>query len=259
MSISAIQTFKNRRNYRTIDYWSVDSAGLRFAGPTSLAGLKYWMDARTLSGVGSGGAVTSIPDSSGIHSNNTGTGGTYQPTGLSSNPSLRFAGGGAYSMTVADLPNGNSAWTMMTVISRGTPDLMEAWGWGDNSGSGRRVAVFNQSGVYYTESIGAPNGGLWPASTPLVLTATYPGTTMSGVQHYVNGTAATMASSAPTAVLILQATANMTIGAIPGATGSNRFSGDIGQLVVYNSALNSVDRIALEKWFCALYGITWIG
>jgi hypothetical protein len=248
LSLSEQQTVEQYLNNK---YFSADTTA-----PDSIPGLQLWLDASQVVGVDSGAAVSSWPDNSSAGHDATQSSSTnqptYQPTALNGQPALRFDGVDDYLAVNGAMVSGNQGRTVIwvgrpTVVgNRGVIDL------GNGATTGGAFMVTPEYGVRVS-------GGnrLWSTAasttTPSIGVMSFSGTSTSDVSMWLNGTALSVAS---TAVATVQTSGAGTVGAWTlSPAGSNNFAGDLAEILVYDRALSTAERLELEQHLTAKYGL----
>ena len=80
------------------------------------------------------------------------------------------------------------------------------------------------------------------------------GTAANRIKHRINGGAAAGSNTFTGTLSTANSKGSFTIGAI--GDGTQPFSGNIGELILYNSALSNTDRALVENYLIAKWGIT---
>lgn len=127
----------------------------------------------------------------------------------------------------------------------------ELFGWGDNSGGGRRYGAwfaFNSAtqGRYGVENLGAGTVGssLLNTNTWYISSQILPGTSLPALTQWINGASQAMTNiGSPAAMSIIAG--EFAIGTIPTAN-TQGHNGDIQELIYFSSALTATDRQYIE-------------
>jgi hypothetical protein len=225
---------------------TVPGFGAQVFSPASIAGLSLWLRADLISGVSDGGPVASWNDLSGNARNATQGTGSKQPlliyNQINGKKIVRFD-------AVDDalvLPALVTTSASVFVVTKATPGSSAAYSPFIITES-LRICVKLGSGTDWGTFVGADlsAGETLVFATPaLVEMTSTPGATFlyrDGVQKATTSGASTGAAT----------------GSIGDETGVSRFlSGDIAEIVVYNSVLSASDRLLVEKYLGQSYGIT---
>jgi hypothetical protein len=136
----------------------------------------------------------------------------------------------------------------------------ELFGWGNNSGGGRRYgAWFDRSsatqGRYGVENQGAGTVGssLLNTNTWYISSQILPGTSLPTLTQWINGTSQTMTNIGTPAAMNITA-GEFAIGTIPTAN-TQGHNGDIQELIYFSSALSATDRQYIEYGQSQYYNI----
>jgi len=231
--------------------------GLRLARtPRSVRGLRMWLDASQISGLGEGAAVALWPDQSGLGNNSTQSDPTRQPTyhtnGAGGRPVVRFDGvddildAGELSLytegqTVFVVARSAGAQNQV-LVAQHAGSLNGSWYFADTP-QGLRYMIINDQNVRVDDVVPArvvDDLGVW--------TARYDGQTL---RIFANGVP--VGSPAPQSGPIKDDNRHVYIGNYAGPGWS--FSGDISQVVVFDRALGTADRLAVESYLAGHCGI----
>ncbi len=137
----------------------------------------------------------------------------------------------------------------------------ELFGWGNNSGGGRRYGAwfaFNSAsqGRYGVENLGAVTVGssLLNTNTWYISSQILPGTSLPALTQWINGASQAMTNiGTPAAMNIIAG--EFAIGTIPAAN-TQGHNGDIQELIYFSSALSATERQYIEYGQSAYYGIS---
>lgn len=137
----------------------------------------------------------------------------------------------------------------------------ELFGWGNNSGGGRRYGGwFDRSsatqGRYGVENLGAGtvgsillNTNVWYISSQIL-----PGSSLPALTQWINGTSQAMTNIGTPAAMNITA-GEFAIGTIPTANVQGH-NGDIQELIYFSTALSATDRQYIEYGQSVYYGIS---
>lgn len=228
--------------------------------PGAFPGLALWLDAKQITGLASGGTLTTWVDVSGAGHHATqatlASRPTYQAAAVNGQPGVRFDGSNDYLNLAGTVISGSQARTVLVVArptsggNRGFVDL------GNGSTTGRGFMLSPEYGVRV-------NGGnsLWNPAATLGTSALFivqlNGTTTNTLSGWLDGAALNVTSQTSTTVTT---TGSGIVGgwaATP--VGSTSYSGDIAEIVVYNRALSVAERQSLEQYLTGKYGLVWHG
>lgn len=137
----------------------------------------------------------------------------------------------------------------------------ELFGWGNNSGGGRRYGAwfaFNSAtqGRYGVENLGAGTVGssLLNTNTWYISSQILPGTSLPALTQWINGASQVMTNIGSPAAMNITA-GEFAIGTIPTAN-TQGHNGDIQEIIYFSSALSSTDRQYIEYGQSVYYGIS---
>jgi hypothetical protein len=220
--------------------------------PTDITGLKLWLKADSLA-LSDGAAVTSWTDSSGLGNHAvTGDAPTFKTNIVNGLPIVRFNGSSNYLDSPASASL--SALTVFVVAKRsasaGTYTMVGA----HTSGGGLQFRMES------SDSLGLLNEGIASIGTssgtvsPSVFNLLHADLTNASAYHFfINNVAAgnsTTGVSLSTGQLIR-------IGMTDSST--ERMNGDIAEIVLYDSVLNSTDRTAIAGYLLGKYALAGYG
>ncbi len=226
--------------------------------------LKLWL--RADSGVTTNGSnVTTWSDQSG-NGNDASQGSTAdQPTLVSSSingqPAVQFAND---ILSGTDILVSDNAATCYTVVkpsslSSGFNIVWSKWADGSPNAFKFHFAVHNAKVSLFTSPDGSTTSSETIGGSSLVTGNAYvlgsDVSTTAGTQHvYFNGVSAVATTSGITSLATLNQVYSVG-GKLGTNTSSNRFVGDIAEVVVYNTALNIAQRTLVANYLGAKYGI----
>lgn len=208
--------------------------------PTQIAGLKLWLKASTIN-LTDGTAVSSWADSSGLGNNVSQATGAQQPiykTGIvNGKPIVRFDGvndllsgsdlGLSQPFTVCCVVKASSGGIFQDIVDQGVPSATV-----HNSNNFAMYAGNTVDGS--TNIIGAFH-------------------TFIGIYNGASSTGYTNGNSDISGDVGAFNTSGLTIGNNAGATSS--FTGDIAEVLIYNSALSSTNRSNIQSYLKTTYGL----
>jgi hypothetical protein len=226
--------------------------------PQEVAGLKLWLKADALTGLGDGDPVSTWTDSSGGGNHATGSGASrpaYRTGVLAGAPVLRFDGADDR-LALPNLLAGASAATALFVCrvvndppaltARTAPPLAN---FGNNGFSADHYpftdgVIYHDFGSNARKTVGDPAASLASWHVAAFRSAA------NDWKAWLNGS-------------LLFATASNTVGfgtapnlgAAEGLNGPFFFDGDLAEVVVYNAALSDDDRQRVERYLGGKYGI----
>lgn len=229
-------------------FQSTNDAGLNLFFPTSVAGLKIWFSADSITGLANADTVATWPDMSGNGNNAVQANSSLRPTfrtgvfnGL---PVVRFGGTGGN--LVAPVPTTSLQYTMLLVCtlsntSGGYNGGLSSYNGTSGNGYGFNVLTSNAQGYHGGVAVGS-------TATPLNTTAlnVYALRRSGGTTTmFMNGVSQGTYSSTP-----LTPTTGFYVGA---ADLAYRFLGDIAETMLYDNAislgeLTSITGSLKTKW-----------
>lgn len=233
--------------------------------PTDVGGLQLWFDADAISGLADGDSVSQWDDLSGTDRHATQATSSRQPTykaGIQNGrPIVRFDGGDAIQTAATQVVGADGTWSAFAVARRtggsGVGSIVHhdntrtvatyvrvAQMLRSNSGSLESIA-FNSSVSAFTDSAGAHGSGFFVGSAVHSTTQ---------IEAFVNGTSNGATSTSGTAEVD---TTHVALGAaVDGGQGPTAFlTGDIAEVIIYDSALSSTDRASVESYLSAKWGV----
>jgi hypothetical protein len=228
--------------------------------PTTIAGLKLWLKADSLA-LADGAAVATWPDQSGNGNNFAQGTGANQPIFktaiVNSKPVVRFDGINDLLVCTASLIGTSSSfYTVIAVcnlasISAGPHNYFSSGVAGLNYSVQLRRDTSNLSYYHNDGGSGVPAQETGGVATGVwnVISADWNG---SNIHLWRNGTLkATVGSTTQ-----LGFGTNNAVGAFDPAISGQYWDGDIAEVLIYNSALSATDRVNVENYLGAKYGIT---
>lgn len=233
------------------------------AAALPVTGAVLWLDASQITGLSDGAAITTWPDMSGNGYNATQTGAstlkpTYKTSILNGKPVARFDGGDWLALT--DTLTITSLSVFVVWKSAGTNGRMV-----DMRGTGANGAAIGwhikQSNPINNEIITFDNGAgafrqlqnVTPSTTDFhIYAGTYsagiPGLWLDGVPTGTLVSVGTMGSISTTKLLHIGTNVN--------GQSTQFYTGDIAEIILYDSALGTTDRQATQTYLGTKYGIT---
>jgi len=230
--------------------------------PNLLNGLVIWFKANAIAGHNDGDTLATWSDSSPNGFDGTGSGATnpvYKTSIINGLPVVRFSGGNGFQLGTAgaaetsfDTPN-NTLFAVAkrtsgtTIIAKNTTSV------GTNDVH-RRKLQFDLGGSNFSYTSGSDSVGTTSLSATTSIFNIYAIVTRSDTDHdlVLNGAVTNFTdqlyddSYNSTQVEIAQAFSN----------GAERLTGDIAEIIVYNRALLSAERIAIEDYLSNKYAIS---
>jgi hypothetical protein len=238
--------------------------------PPIATGLRLWFDASQITGLSDGNAVVQWNDVSG-HSNHAaqGTSGsrpTYRANVVNGRPVVRFDGGDQLAISNSDaleLTNNRASLTIFTVASLTSVDgtVRNIVFFSTGAGSGlTRVKVGQRSGPTWSvsgrrldaDSLANILGGT--ASTGFKQLSAWVDWANSDASLYLNGSSIASTTSWLTSGNT-QATNSVAVTIGDAGGGGEAWVGDIAEILVYDTALNSTDRQTVEDYLSDKYGL----
>ena len=231
--------------------------GLRLArNPRSVRGLRMWLDANQFAGLGDGAPVAAWPDQSGLGSDATQSDATRRPTfranAVNGRPAVRFDGVddvldagelGLYTegQTVFVVARTNAAQNQV-LVGQHAGALNGSWYFAETSG-GLRYTIINSADVRVDNDVpeqAAGDFGVWVAR--------YDG---SALRIFANGMP--VGRPAEQSGAIKDDNRHVYVGSYAGPGWT--FSGDIAEVLVYDRALGTTERLAIEAYLARHCGI----
>jgi hypothetical protein len=214
--------------------------------PSSITGLRTWLKADGLS-LSDNDNVTSWADASGNSNNYSGSSvfPVFKTNIINGKPVVRFNGTQAQFTGPGNFLSANP-YTLLAVFSCASFSSYRAlFSVYTSDTDGMELFTFPSGNVY---------GGNWDGQTSF---GGLSANTFYAVSLTSNGSA-TQLYNANSAVGTPGITRFSTFSAVPrlgSRNGNFIFSGDIAELLIYNSALGSTDRASLQSYFTSKYGI----
>lgn len=222
--------------------------------PQTVPNLVLWLDASQVTGLTDGAAVSAWPDASGRAHHATQASAanrpTYRSAALSGKAAMRFDGSDDYLRIAGTIVGGTQARTVFFVAR---PDVVGNKGVVD-LGNGTTLGA----GFLVTPEYGVRvNGGsrLWLPSastqTMQIGVLQFTGTTTNGISLWINGT---LRSPSSTIAATIQTSGSGSVGTwTAGPIGNNNFDGDIAEIIVYDRALSTTERQAVQQYLDTKY------
>lgn len=234
--------------------------------PTDISGLKFWVKADQIGGLSDGDPVSTWSDQSGV-SNDVTASSTARPLykiGIQNGkPILRFDGSndamakasfsgidGLSGMTIFIVVKQTSLATNNIYLSKWNYNTQGSFAWQTGS-------VTNTEMTAYVANAVNDVGGNNTSSTDAGLTANFfllemvydgsQGTAANRVKFYKNTTALTMSMTGTLPTALTTSTADFVLGSFTGSL-TRYFTGDMGEVLVYNSTLSGTDRAKVEAY-----------
>lgn len=231
--------------------------------PTDISGLALWLDASQITGLVDGDPVPSWTDLAGTNHAAQATSAArpvYKTSIVNSRPVVRFDGVDDQLQTPAFAFYTGGQYTLVAVtkLNAGT-ETRHVLNSDNNGGTGPRIFQFRLAGPDL-QFIGFSNNNNTNASDTQPATRTN-WNVLSGirrasnVQAYTNGASngATALSGTPTGNPRSIAIGNQVI---YGQAGNAYLSGDVAEVIVYNTALSDTDHASVVAYLGDKYGIT---
>jgi len=229
--------------------------------PTSITGCSLWLDAAdsTTLTFSSGSNVSTWRDKSGNTANSTASasGLIYTGNAINSNNAILFPGNSTYAYLSGSLTNPNpniSIFLVVTAIS-GITQWARLFGFGGSSDYntiGNMTIDWNATtpgGINIERNqIIYPTVGPVAYSTPFITSSVISGTSVLG---YINGSNTLTGTTTSTNFTFTQ----YQVGSYTGFAGYT-WSGYIGEVLVYNSALTTTQRQTVESYLAQKWGLT---
>ena len=221
--------------------------------PSNIAGLYTWFDATKISGLSDGALVTQWNDESGTAKHGVQADSTKQPTykvaGINSKASIEFIGGKLLDVTNG-LPSGaGSSFTILSVqISTDTTGYRNIYSANANLTGSKAFLTYNGKPSIFTGTGSLQSATNVPSGT-FVMSATHDGST-NAQNLYTNGSNVITGTATEDSLV-----ADAQIGGFNKET-TNNWKGQIGEIIVYNSALSDADRKQVEQYLADKWGVT---
>ena len=223
-----------------------------FSSPTDISGLQLWLDANDTNTItlNAGTTVSSWNDKSGNGYHASQSTATNQPTytysALNSKNVVRFDGGDE--LTALDsVVTGSTNRTVFVVFNSTGGGTRYGVTLGDSTSTGQSFGISQEIGVRVNSGYRT-----WTTavdSTHAIVTIVLDGTSTTDLSAWKNG-------SSLTTNLTSARTLNTAAGFIVGnGTAGGELSGDVAEIIVYNSALSTSDRESVESYLSSKWGI----
>lgn len=244
--------------------------------PTDISGLKFWVKADSLA-LSDNDPVSSWTDSSGLGNHATqGTGGaqpTYKTNIQNGLPVIRFDGAGDW-LEVSDtsIIGGNSGISVFIVFKQAvnnvTKALLTKW---DYQTEGCFMATtylgtIGQIEMFVANATNDAGGNnqyttdIYPTDDYSVnfytISIVYDGTQAAGdkIKFYLDGALKSSNTNGTVPASLTSANSTLKVGRAGGVI-DWFFNGDIGEVVLYDSALSNPDRTAVEDYLTTKWGL----
>jgi hypothetical protein len=214
--------------------------------------LRYWIDAgKSVTGTA---PVTGWNDLSGYNITNTVIGSPQLVASvLNGAPVVRFHGPGDQINTNLSINSG--IFPNLTLVAVYTPSMTNSGGvFGEDNGGWDRF-MLDASGLPSLVSNG--NGptynipGIYPVGSPVITSIIYQQNVTNGTTVNANGTT----ESTITTTANPQTSNNFGVASIGDGNTGRDFNGDIAEMMVFGTNLNSVQRIIIDNYLSSKYGI----
>ena len=225
--------------------------------PSDIAGLKAWYKADAITGHSDGDAISSWSDSSGNGLNLSQASGTNQPLYktniLNGQPVLRFDGSNDYMNNTSISGFSNAASIFLLQVVRGN-QCGGSYELGVNSGVNTGISNIPWCGSTMYSRFSSPGGGdtTWAFTPPYTdeISQVY-----SGSAHTSNTWENGVSKSSRAANATFSTAPNtLTLGAL---TPTNYWlQDDIGEFILYNTAVSDSDRAQIESYIQNKYGLS---
>jgi Concanavalin A-like lectin/glucanases superfamily len=221
--------------------------------PTNITGCTFWVDGSDPLGTGTppadGTSLSTWYDKSGSAYNAVAYSAATVKTNIQNSKSIVRFSSNSYNVTYPSFPY--SAYTFFTVmylsVNNGYSRLING-SYGDSylfiGTNGTSVATFNGNGGWNDVNANSPTINNYQAWCIVAVTVG-----SSVLTPYVNGTAQNTHTGTTAAF------SNFTIGSFTNAPTSQSYSGDIGDLIVYNSVLTTTQRQQVEGYLAWKWGL----
>ncbi len=255
--------------------------------PSQITGLALWLKADAITGLADGDAIGTWTDSSGNGRNATqataGAKPTYKTGIINSLPVARFDGGDA--LLLGDIldsifagANRYHIFAVAKSTAMATGEIIAKVGDSSQSENARQFGLFfrvtGKIGTYHSYDAAGNNVTIVNSATSytagafIIIAASYDGAVGSGsanstarVQMTVNGAAQTETVEVALGNFgnVQDTTAQLSIGAHVGTAGTvpaAPLTGDIAEIIIYDSALSDANRQQVEQYLAWKYAIT---
>lgn len=228
---------------------ALSGGGAAAFSPTSIAGLKLWLDASQIVGLNDGDAVATWSDLSGnalgVTQSIASRRPTYQTNEINSLPAVQFDGSDDFLANLVGTLTEKNGCTILAVfkanvanannclITKGPNDVaFLQW---PTTGLG-----LAKSGVAWMVNEGTIGSSAWQ-----IASATYDGSTAKVFRANIE-----LNSAAYSSALLADNT-----GFVMGLDGASYFSGYLAELIVYNREVTGGERTQLQAYAAAKYGL----
>ena len=222
------------------------------AGVGSSSNNVFWFDIDKI-GAANSSQISSLTDFSGNENNLSGPNGpTYLTNQLNSRAVIDFTGNNMLWTTNVSALNNSNSLTWITVFDSPSPGTLlansyvsspSAWGirhYSSGSYYVNAVSSTGNTGLLYGYQAGySIHTNIWNNSTPNL--STYLNSSLANQNTSANGTLTTH---------------NSTFMGRNTNNGNGFFNGNVAEVIVYNSAINSTQRIIIENYLAAKFGLT---
>ena len=235
---------------------SAVASGVYTINPIPTTGLRLWLKGDAITGLTDGAAVATWSDSSGVGSNATQTTPAYQPTyvasGLNGKPAVHFNNANTQFMNIASAFNGNvSTITEIAVLKGSYPNraLFQTMpGQGDNlvydPWSDTISHACDWTATANIDTSKFPTGGL------LTVICERDGGNHLMLSTYSNGPRFDGPRYGDTGTIWVQSS-------YLGSDNREAYcTGDVSELLIYDHALTTADKQAVEAYLATKYGLT---
>lgn len=240
----------------TLPLTGAGPSGAGTLDPSTISGLALWLKADAITSLTDGQAIATWTDSSSNARNATqataGARPTYKTGILNGLPVARLDGGdyvetATFALNGGSVPTGITMFGVATLTAAGSFPMLAVW-----DSSTNELRCNDTTGKpEFTANGGGPGFGTAAAITGTgahVMTGRFTDSS-DAIECWVDGAATATGTSAA-------ALTNLTRSAVIGArTGGSLFwTGDIGEVLIYNGALSNTDRAAVEAYLKGKWG-----
>jgi hypothetical protein len=223
-----------------------------FFNPRSFTGCQLWLDGYDPNGngtaVSNGTSISSWVDKSGSNNNATQATASNRPSYL--NNTIFFNGSNILSLPNGTLPSGSSDTTLFMIASvTNTSNVQYLFGAG-NGVTNEAFNIYTDVNTLNLDVYGTRARGAFTSTSTNILGFTFGSSTLT---IYTNGSV----NSSQGTVTKSTGTANNSIGASSGSSGGSPFyiTGSIGETLLYNSLLSTVQRQTVEGYLAWKWGL----
>ncbi|MDP4246444.1 MAG: T9SS type A sorting domain-containing protein [Bacteroidota bacterium] len=213
--------------------------------------LIYWVDASQ--GVTGTSPITAWSDLSGHNVTNTIVGAPqWIAAALNGRPVIRFAGP---DLVNTNLSINSSTYPNLTIIAVYSPLIANSGGvWGEDNGGWDRF-LLDASGLPSLVSNGSgPTSnipGIYPVGGSVITSIIYQVGVANGTTVNANGTTEATITTPNNP----QSSNNLGLASIGDGSANYHFHGDIAELMIFGTNLNAAERIIIDNYLSAKYGI----